>query len=383
MSTIEENAISYIEQFNYSTDTEVRKTALQNLAQLLSGQHRANELFPVLKQIDGFVPVLVSIMKDKNESASLKESIFRFFKKNTAYSEVYQGLKEIFLQCIDENYLSIHACEEMMQYNDKLEESKEFFIEALSSEKECIRLLAVKAISIWPQTRQEWDYTFLFSWVVKEDKSLIIRDLAWHRLEGKDQITNKLIPFLLEDILPSSLYDVLIKFQPDIQVPLTRIIELTKDIPYQKIKALSTKVREDQIVIPIVRYEEAIKGLVKSGQIVGEYFELEQVFVRKKSNEQLIKPVSFSKEYICYFCGNPIEVDAKICPSCQNNVIHCNVCKLPITFGQEVGKCSFCEVKGHLTHFQEWVKIKGICPNCKKKLPVEGIVPVSGVEVKK
>ncbi len=106
-------------------------------------------------------------------------------------------------------------------------------------------------------------------------------------------------------------------------------------------------------------------------------------FVRKKSKEELIKPVSFSKEYICYFCGNPIEVETKTCPSCHNNVIHCNVCKLPITFGQEVGKCSLCEVKGHLSHLHEWVKIKGKCPSCLQKLPVEGVVPISGIEVKK
>jgi len=124
MSVIEENAISYIEEFKNSTDSGVRTSALQKLAQLLSGQHKANDLFPVFKQIEGFVPLLVSIMKDKDESVSLKKSIVRFFKKNTAYSEVYQGLKEVFLQGIEEDNISIHAGEQMMHYVDKREETK-------------------------------------------------------------------------------------------------------------------------------------------------------------------------------------------------------------------------------------------------------------------
>jgi hypothetical protein len=123
--------------------------------------------------------------------------------------------------------------------------------------------------------------------------------------------------------------------------------------------------------------------LIESNQITGEYFELEQVFVRKETKDTSIRPVSFTKQYICYHCGNPIEKDAKTCSSCNSEVLRCSVCKLPISFGEEVGKCSLCETKAHLVHMQEWVKTQGKCPVCQKKLPVEGIVPISGMNVKK
>ena len=384
MNELEDKAISYIEEFKNSTEPGARISALQNLARLLSGQHRANDLFTVIKRIDEIIPLLASLMIDENEDLSLRTVIVSFFKGKTMYPEVYQALKMLLLQGIEQDNISLTAGERMMHFSDKLEETKEMFVEELRSEKEYNRLVALKVISEWrKETSQEWDYIPLFSRVIKEDKSLKVRDAAWHHLGRKDTIKDKLIPFLLEDILPSSLYDVLTKFQPDIQVPLARIIELTEKLPYQKIKDLTTKVLEEHIVVSKEQYEGAIRELIKSEQIVGEYFELEQVFVRKKSKDQIIKPVSFSKEYICYFCGNPIEADTKTCPSCQNNVVHCNVCKLPITFGQEVGKCSLCEVKGHLTHLLEWVKVKGKCPTCMKKIPLEGVLPISGIEVKK
>ncbi len=382
MNSLEEKAISYIEEFKNSTEDGARMRTLQQIARLLSERHTANEIYAVIKRVDEIIPLLISLLKDQSVSVHLKKSTVSFFKDKTMYPEVYYALNDVFQQGIEQDNVSYYAAQQMMDYHDKLEETKEIFVEALRSDIEYTRLIALAAISLWKKVG-EWDYAPLFSRVVKEDKSPKVREAAWSRLRKKDKIKSVLIPFLLEDILPSSLYDVLSQFQPDIQVPLDRIIVLTKGLPYQKIQELTPKVLEEHINVSKEQYEKAIKELIESEQIVGEYFELEQVFVRKKSKEQLIKPVSFSKEYICYFCGNPIEADTKTCSACQNKVVHCNVCKLPITFGQEVGKCSLCEVKGHLTHFQEWVKVKGKCPTCMKKIPVEGVVPISGVEVKK
>ena len=46
----------------------------------------------------------------------------------------------------------------------------------------------------------------------------------------------------------------------------------------------------------------------------------------------------------------------------------CIVCNLPINNSDKIGRCPKCSHSAHLDHFLEWIKIKGICPFCKRKL---------------
>ena len=46
----------------------------------------------------------------------------------------------------------------------------------------------------------------------------------------------------------------------------------------------------------------------------------------------------------------------------------CIVCNLPIADNEEVGRCPHCAHSAHLDHFLEWIKIKGVCPFCKRKV---------------
>ncbi|MHA1743218.1 MAG: hypothetical protein ACTSV6_03080 [Candidatus Heimdallarchaeota archaeon] len=100
----------------------------------------------------------------------------------------------------------------------------------------------------------------------------------------------------------------------------------------------------------------------------------------KKYKEQKEGAVLSFKKTIprnCYWCGTPVETQATVCPSCGKELLRCVICKLPISFEDDVGACSFCEAKGHLTHFEEWVKSQGKCPSCLRDLPLEGIVQIS------
>ncbi|MCE7745771.1 MAG: hypothetical protein GPJ52_11630 [Candidatus Heimdallarchaeota archaeon] len=83
-----------------------------------------------------------------------------------------------------------------------------------------------------------------------------------------------------------------------------------------------------------------------------------------------------TKYYACYFCGELLERDTPICSACKKEVLICIVCKLPISFGDELGKCSLCEGLAHYVHFHEWLKVMGFCPNCSENIPIEGIVPI-------
>ena len=64
---------------------------------------------------------------------------------------------------------------------------------------------------------------------------------------------------------------------------------------------------------------------------------------------------------------------------CKFSLVICNVCKLPISFGEEIGFCSLCESEGHLNHLQEWVKSQGKCPKCLQKIPLEAIIQSENV----
>ena len=103
----------------------------------------------------------------------------------------------------------------------------------------------------------------------------------------------------------------------------------------------------------------------------------------RKPEIEITSTEETSKELTCYYCGYPLEDEVKVCSECKKERLHCAVCKLPITFGEAVGKCSLCEVQGHLTHMQEWIKTQGKCPVCQQSLPLEGIVPESELDIKK
>ncbi|OLS18965.1 MAG: hypothetical protein HeimC3_47820 [Candidatus Heimdallarchaeota archaeon LC_3] len=51
-----------------------------------------------------------------------------------------------------------------------------------------------------------------------------------------------------------------------------------------------------------------------------------------------------------------------------SQIERCSICKRQIKEGEEIAKCGSCESVGHYSHLAEWVKIKGTCPVCRKKL---------------
>jgi tetratricopeptide (TPR) repeat protein len=160
-----------------------------------------------------------------------------------------------------------------------------------------------------------------------------------------------------------------------------------KDSAYPRILDFLSKVRSNiPVTLPRVakfvnfpeeRMEHLLKKLVEENPTLGEYLELEQVFIRKENTEALLQNLK-QRYSTCYYCGNPIEsIEATHCTSCEKTLLKCIVCKLSISFGEDVGQCSLCEAYAHLNHFEEWLKTQGTCPQCMQKLPVEGIIPIS------
>lgn len=192
------------------------------------------------------------------------------------------------------------------------------------------------------------DKTFLrkleavYSWLnLRYDESKVLKEINFRR--HKDAAYSQILEFLST-------------VRPSIPVTLPRIAKFV-DFPEEKMQNLLMK-------------------LLEENPDVGEYLELEQVFIRKENTEGLIHNLR-ARYSTCYYCGMPFDsIDLLTCSSCQKDILKCSVCKLPISFGEEIGQCNLCETKGHLHHLEEWVKTQGKCPNCLQEIPLQAIEPI-------
>ncbi len=144
------------------------------------------------------------------------------------------------------------------------------------------------------------------------------------------------------------------------------ILEMTESVDISHV-AKSLAISESQLFEKLIQWQEVLPF-----KIDGEFIEVKDTADFTQSVKEKI--AEMSKYYTCYQCGFPIESTSQICPDCKSDIIKCAVCKLPISFGDEIGSCVLCEAKGHLTHMQEWLKTQGKCPVCLQKLPVEGLM---------
>ncbi|WXG42241.1 MAG: zinc ribbon domain-containing protein [Candidatus Freyarchaeum deiterrae] len=79
-------------------------------------------------------------------------------------------------------------------------------------------------------------------------------------------------------------------------------------------------------------------------------------------------PVAIKPKPDCLYCGTEIPEDAEFCPHCGEARVRCPVCSKDIVSGDRFVKCPYCGALNHREHLLEWIKVKGYCPNCKRKL---------------
>ncbi len=310
--------------------------------------------------------------------------IIEFFGKLTFLDDTYDFLIELFLS--GEEPISYYAADAMVNFDEKRDETKKLFFETLrESKNEFLRFTVISILSRRFKRLYSDEIKRITKKITREDKSVRVRQAAWKAFQNcatKEEVDQE-ITQIRKEALYMSLFEILNQLRPEIPVSLSRIISLTKDLAVEKAKGILERASTKQFEYSQKHFVELISDILSQKSLEGEYLELEQVFIRASEDDHpVVKPIAISKEYICYYCGYPIENESKNCLSCNKAVEICMVCKLPISFGEEAGKCSLCEAKGHMAHFQEWVKVKGKCPTCMKDLPIEGIVPLS-TELKK
>jgi hypothetical protein len=78
-------------------------------------------------------------------------------------------------------------------------------------------------------------------------------------------------------------------------------------------------------------------------------------------------------QFRCIECGEFITDGGGTCPSCGATQQRCTVCNQYIGQEELYSKCPHCEQLAHRSHLLKWIKIRGICPYCKRKLRLEEI----------
>lgn len=109
-------------------------------------------------------------------------------------------------------------------------------------------------------------------------------------------------------------------------------------------------------------------------EALGSYLEYEDVFFKPtvavgpvSPQTEAVSPTARSSAITCASCGAEIDKNAQ-CQACDFQNTSCEICRGPVSYGQEVALCPFCEATFHAEHLREWLRVKGACPMCKNTL---------------
>jgi len=159
-------------------------------------------------------------------------------------------------------------------------------------------------------------------------------------------------------------------FRAEIPVSLNRISELSN--------------------IGLAETESYLKDIVREIPDVGEYLELEQVFIKHyKSSEEMSVLMNEMRNRqielttleetgnLCIYCQTPIptiEIEGQlVCPQCGKEVFSCSICRKNLYHGEEIVVEEKCGNLFHRRHIVEWIKIKGQCPMCQSRINEENL----------
>ncbi len=79
------------------------------------------------------------------------------------------------------------------------------------------------------------------------------------------------------------------------------------------------------------------------------------------------------------FDGNNLILETKFVGSYDwTEEEFCMVCKLPIKHSYNAGivKCPYCGIKAHKQHLFEWMRIRKVCPFCRREISERTILHV-------
>ena len=361
-------------------DLEKRNEAIEAFYHVFGTMHRRE----LVIMVTPYVPKLLEILRIETDE-SISKLIALTLNNVKQLPTEFSDLLLLYKLGIEEYGISSSAMKSMLEKEAfTYEELKAAILELLQSPEKYKKLLATATIRTMggkpsyikiEQVRKDW--LQILRNLIFESKFEVVRMVALKSLSEIVEDVNLEVKTLRKEMAYDVVFNLVSGFQPNIQVPLNRIIELVSPTINEQTSFFKQNVRitPPEWDFTIEMYEEILRDIVANGDVPGEYFALEQVFVRKNGKEIVsLTSSSITKKYVCYHCGSSIERDDKTCKTCKKEILRCTICKQPISLGEEVAECKHCTTKSHFTHIHEWVKIKGTCPTCQKKLVQEDLV---------
>jgi len=185
---------------------------------------------------------------------------------------------------------------------------------------------------------------------------------------------------------------------------ITKVIEINKKqkqhekhrgIDFQKVKSIISQFRPG-IPVNLNRIAELLscststvefylKMINQEMSEVGEYLELEQVFIRNFPKEENIEEVISSiqnrriddlikkeKSIKCIYCEHEFDRekvgDNVECENCGKESPKCQICRVTMFAREDVVIESNCSKLFHKSHITAWLQSNRTCPNCKEDI---------------
>ncbi len=160
--------------------------------------------------------------------------------------------------------------------------------------------------------------------------------------------------------LLTNILKIIQQITPNIQVQLTRIVQLS-----------SGRAEEVEILL---------KTLIANNPELGQYLEFEQVFIKKDldvSNELVSTSISkiTSSRFgsgdamqICPDCKDMQSVMIRQCTNCKEPLPFCAICKRGFANTDQKLVCPHCDNIYHRAHLFAYIQSKGECAVCKEGL---------------
>ncbi|MDH5403069.1 MAG: hypothetical protein OEZ01_04190 [Candidatus Heimdallarchaeota archaeon] len=161
-----------------------------------------------------------------------------------------------------------------------------------------------------------------------------------------------------------------------------------KDKRLTKIEELLTLIKQFRNDVPVLlgriaellkisknEVEIYLKEILVYQENLGEYLELEQVFIKhsvvEKKTEEVIQNTAskpFSSLQKCTTCNTTQSVLIRQCINCNNILPYCHICKRGFADGDITKQCPHCTKQFHSVHILAYIQSKGACPVCRKAL---------------
>ncbi|MDH5646686.1 MAG: hypothetical protein OEZ01_11795, partial [Candidatus Heimdallarchaeota archaeon] len=150
---------------------------------------------------------------------------------------------------------------------------------------------------------------------------------------------------------------------------ITLIKQFTNDVP------ISLDRISKLLKIPEKQVESYLKELLVYQENLGDYLELEHIFIKRSQVEDNIEKViqntnskPFSSLQECTNCNNTQSVLIRECSNCSAIMPYCQICKRGFTDKDTIRKCQHCNKQFHSVHIRAYIQSKGACPVCREGL---------------